>query len=132
MNGETDLDRLLASLSPVLVDGEFVYCTFATAQYGDHAHLQPVAAIGEPEGLTLIVPKANADAHGLDYTIVFRMITLRVHSSLEAVGLTAAFSSTLAEHGIGANVIAGFHHDHILVPGEDAEAAIAALETLCG
>ena len=130
MNGETDLGRMLATLSPRLADGEFVFCSFAAARYGDHADLEPIAAINEPEGLTLVVPKSNADARALDYSGVFRMISLGVHSSLEAVGLTAAFSHALAKHGISANVVAGRFHDHIFVPVDQAGRAIDALAEL--
>jgi hypothetical protein len=130
MTGETNLGELLASMSPAMIDGEFVFCTFAAAGYGDHARLEPVAAVSESEGLTLVVPRAKADEHRLDYDSVFRGITLAVHSSLEAVGLTAAFSGKLAEHDISANVIAGFYHDHIFVPADDADKAMSALAEL--
>lgn len=130
MTGETDLTTLLASMAPVLIDGEFVFCSFADARYGDHADREPIAAMSEPEGLTLVIPRAKADERGLDYTSVFRGITLRVHSSLEAVGLTAAFSRKLTEHGISANVIAGYFHDHIFVQRDHAERALAALMEL--
>lgn len=130
MTGETDLNRLIARLSPRLIDGEFVFCTFPDSRYGDFSDLEPVAAIAEPEGLTLVVPKSKADERSLRYTSVFRMITLRVRSSLDAVGLTAAFSGKLAEHGIGSNVVAGFYHDHIFVPLDMAGAAVAALREL--
>ena len=130
MTGETDLNRLLATLSPRLVDGEFVFCVFPDGRYGDFTHLEPVAAVAESEGLTLIVPKTKADAQSLRYTSVFRMITLGAQSSLDAVGLTAAFSGKLTEHGISANVVAGFYHDHIFVPHEMADKAIAALQEL--
>jgi len=130
MNGEENLDKLLAFLSPVLIDGEFVFASFADARYGDHAQLEPVAAVSESEGLTLVVPRAKAVEYGLDYDSVFRGITLTVHSSLEAVGLTAAFSRKLTEHGISANVIAGYYHDHIFVPCDDADKAISALAEL--
>jgi hypothetical protein len=130
MSGELDLDRLLAYMSPVLIDGEFVFVSFPDARYGDHAQLEPVAAVSEGEGLTLVVPRPQADEQGLEYESVFRGITLTVHSSLQAVGLTAAFSAKLTEHGISANVIAGYFHDHIFVPRDDAEKAISALAEL--
>jgi hypothetical protein len=112
------------------MDGEYVFCTFANARYGEHSELEPIAAFTETEGLTLVIPKSKADEHRLNYHLVFRGITLNVHSSLNAVGLTAAFSSKLAEHGISANVIAGYFHDHIFVQKEHAEKAIAALNEL--
>jgi hypothetical protein len=130
MTGETNLKQLLASISPSLMDGEFVFCTFQDACYGDHAELEPIGAIREPEGLTLIVPLSKAVEHHLGYESVFRGITLGVHSSLEAVGLTAAFSSKLAEYGISANVIAGYYHDHLFVQCEHAQQAIEALREL--
>ena len=130
MSGEKNLHRLLASLSPELTGGEYVFCTFPGARYADHAELEPVAAIRESEGLTLVIPKRKADEKQLAYDSVFRRITLNVHSSLDAVGLTAAFSARLADSGISANVIAGYYHDHIFVQDECAEKALAALHEL--
>ncbi|MEM8931840.1 MAG: ACT domain-containing protein [Acidobacteriota bacterium] len=130
MAGETDLKTLLAHMSPLLADGEVVYCTFPDARYGDHADLEPIAAIHEAEGLTLVVPRASADARGIAYESTFRRITLQVHSSLDAVGLTAAFARRLAEHGLSANVLAGFFHDHLLVQSDVADRAVEALGDL--
>jgi hypothetical protein len=53
-----------------------------------------------------------------------------VHSSLEAVGLTAAVAGALTAAGISANVVAAFHHDHVFVPADRAEAAMAQLDLL--
>lgn len=130
MPGETDLGKLLASLSPTLMEGEFVFCTFEGARYGDHAHLEPIGAFSEAEGLTLVVPLSRAREHGLEIETVYSGITLGVHSSLNAVGLAAAFSNKLAKYGISANVIAGYYHDHIFVPSEQAHRAIEALNEL--
>ena len=127
MTGERDLEKLLASMSPTLIDGEFVFLTFENACYGDQSDLDPIAAFVETEGLTLVVPKSKADEHALSYASVFRGITLDIHSNLEAVGLTAAFSKKLTEPGISANVIAGYFHDHIFVQSNHADKAIAAL-----
>jgi hypothetical protein len=125
--GVTNLDKLLLSMSPTLLDGEYVFCTFPCARYGDHWELKPIASIMETEGLTLVVPKSKAKEQGLSCDSVFKAITLRVHSSLEAVGLTAAVSRKLANCGISANVIAGYYHDHIFVQKAHAEKAIGAL-----
>ncbi len=132
VTGERDLATLLNSLSPLLIDGEYVFCSVPGARYGEHPELAPVAACIEPEGLTLVIPRRRADEYGLAYETVFRGITLRVHSSLDAVGLTAAVATKLAECGISANVVAGYFHDHIFVPSEDAEKAMAALHELSG
>jgi hypothetical protein len=130
MTGETNLATLLSSLSPQLMAREFVFCTLENGCYTDYAQLSPLASFREPEGLTLVLQRENADRAGFDYEAVFRCITLTVHSSLSAVGLTAAVSSRLAERGISANVIAAYYHDHLLVPSGQAGAAMAALQAL--
>ena len=130
MTGESDLRKLLATLSPSLQPDEYVFCHFQDGRYGDNAELEPIAAFQESEGLTLVIPRSRADEHDISYSSVFRAISLGVHSSLEAVGLTAAFATQLAEQGISANVFAGYFHDHIFVESRDAEGAMAALNTL--
>lgn len=130
MSGITDLRTLLASMQPALADGEFVFCTLPGARYGAGAEHAPVASFAEEEGLTLVLPRERADAAGLPYAGAFRMLTLRVHSSLEAVGLTAAVAACLTERGISANVVAAFFHDHVFVPAERAAEALDALWSL--
>jgi uncharacterized protein len=130
MNGVTDLALLLSSLAPQLLAGEFVFCTLQNARYGDHVQLSPLASFEEREGLTLILPRESADESGFTYDTVLRCITLTVHSSLDAVGLTAAVAGALAAAGISANVFAAYYHDHILVPSAHAIDALAVLEQL--
>ena len=132
MSGEKNLGKLLTDMSPVLMTGEFIFCCFEKARYGDHSQLQPIASFAESEGLTLVISKSKADEHNIEYASVFSCITLKVHSSLDAVGLTAAFSARLTDHGISANVIAGYYHDHIFVHKDQAEAAMTALVELTG
>jgi hypothetical protein len=127
MAGEEDLDKLLAILEPSLLPGDFVFCTVANLKYGDFAELQPVASYQEEEGLTLVLAKRSADIAGLAYDSVFNCITLMVHSSLEAVGLTAAVSGKLAANGISSNVIAAYYHDHVFVPKNKAQLALQLL-----
>lgn len=127
MSGETNLTKLLSSMSPRLLDDEYAFCTVKQAEYGDCKELLPIATFKEAEGLTLVVTKDHADQAELDYESVFRCITLSVHSSLEAVGLTAAVSAKLAEKGISANVIAAYYHDHIFVQSDKARLAMDAL-----
>ena len=130
MNGERDLGTLLRTLRPILRDGAFVFCSFAGARYGDHAALDPIAAVSESEGLTLVIPASNAASAGLADQPTFRCITLQVHSSLEAVGLTAAVSTALARKAISANLVAGAFHDHVFVPADRAEDALDVLQAL--
>ncbi len=130
MSGETNLSVLLSSMQPELSDVEYVFCTFVGQHYGDRMDLNPIVSVVEEEGLTLIIPRSVADEQSIDYDSVMKKITLKVHSSLEAVGLTAAFASVLGEHNISANVVAGFYHDHIFVQSDRADSAMAALKTL--
>ncbi|WP_418636222.1 ACT domain-containing protein [Winogradskyella sp.] len=81
----------------------------------------------EEESITLITKKEVADQLNLDYAFVASWITLTVHSSLEAVGLTAAFSKALSENGISCNVVAAYYHDHIFVDKKDTDKALAIL-----
>lgn len=81
----------------------------------DYVELNPISTFREKEGLTLVLTEDAATQAQLNFEGVFSLITLSVHSSLEAVGLTAAFATKLGSYGISANVIAGYYHDHIFV-----------------
>lgn len=126
--GEADLGHLLATMRPTIRDGEFVFVSLESPT--ELPALPALATIAEAEGTTYVLTRADADGRGLSYDFVAAWITLQVHSALEAVGLTAAFSTALAEAGISCNVLAGFHHDHLLVPHDQATDAIAVLERL--
>ena len=80
--------------------------------------------------MTLIAPMAELAMVGLAAQGPFARITLNIHSALQAVGLTAAVAGALAAAGISANVVAGFHHDHIFLPAGDADRAMATLRRL--
>ena len=128
MSGVTDLDELLRTMEPMLVEGRFVYACVPADNVADHLARSPIGIFHEAEGVTLILPASAAE--GLSTSPPMRMITLTVHSSLEAVGLTGAFAAALTRAGISANVVAGYHHDHIFVPERDADRALEALRAL--
>lgn len=127
MAGEMDLAKLLGGMRPQLNPGRYVYCTLPAKV---PAGMRPVVTVAEPEGVTVVVRQEEADDLGLRYEYVAAWITLQIHSALAAVGLTAAVAGRLAESGISCNVVAGFHHDHLFVAADDAEAAVRALEEL--
>ena len=124
--GETDLARMLATLDVVRRPGRFTFVT------GEWPTLAAVAAatIVEDEGPTHVVTVEQAVGAGAPVEFEAAWLTLTVHSALEAVGLTAAFSAALGEAGISCNVLAGYHHDHLLVPADRADDAIEALRSL--
>jgi len=125
MSGETDLNILLKSMTPLLNEGDYVFCTIASLTNVDTNEI--VASFKETEGITIILKKETADKLKLDYIYIAAWITLTVHSSLEATGLTAAFATALANEGISCNVVAAYYHDHIFVAKKDAKRAMAAL-----
>ena len=130
MAGERDLETLLRSADPEVRPGSFAFVVVHDEALLDE--LDPEATIREAEGLTAVVRRERADALGMPYDYLAVWITLRVHSALDAVGLTAAVSSALARAGISCNVIAGYHHDHLLVPADRAADALEVLSGLSG
>ncbi len=128
MAGETDLEKLLQAMKPELNEGEFVFCTVDSFEHA--ATLNPVCIFQEREAVTLILSRHQADDVSLPYSVICAWITLTVHSSLEAVGLTAAVSKALTAANISCNVVAAYYHDHIFVPLQDANRALDVLTKL--
>jgi len=128
MTGETNLHKLLRSMRPELHTGEYVFCTFETVD--QPTGIEAVGWFHEQEGWTAILARPRADELALPYSFVSAWITLTVHSALDAVGLTAAVSQALAGAGISCNVVAAYYHDHLFVPANDGQRAVAILENL--
>ena len=129
MPGETDLKTLLASMKPVLRPHHYVFQTLPPGETVP-AGVEPFATVREDEGLTVVMEYSSASTPRSAGDDAFRAITLDVHSSLNAVGFIAAIARALADAGIPANVIAGYHHDHLLVPAASAEQAMTILHAL--
>ena len=128
MPGETNLNNLLKNMTPVLNDGDYVYCVISDVSSIDIKEI--IGLFKEEEAITVILKKEIADQLHLKYEYIAAWITLTVHSSLAATGLTAAFANALAAEGISCNVVAAYYHDHIFVAKEDAERAMKALKKL--
>lgn len=124
----SDLGSLLASMEPILHEATLAYCVVPHGT--DVSRFSAVATVSESEGLTLVIPESQARAAGLKVLFRAAWITLTVHSDLQAVGLTAAFATALGQAGISCNVVAGAYHDHLFVPVERAQDALAALRRL--
>lgn len=125
MSGEKQLDILLKTMKPTLNDGDYVFCTIHDLTGIELTDV--ILIFKEAEGYSIIIKKELADNLGLGYSFVAAWITLTVHSSLEAIGLTAAFSTALSKEGISCNVVAAFYHDHIFVNKHDAQKAMHIL-----
>ena len=117
-------------MQPQLNSGEYVFVTLKNSAIIPRS--MPICEFKEKEGTTLVLEKRIADQYNLKYEYIASWITLNVHSALEAVGLTAAFSTTLTNHGISANVIAGYFHDHIFIDKKSAKKAMQVLLELSG
>lgn len=128
MPGESDINILLKKMTPILNDGEYVFCTVPD-NFTLNLH-DIISLFKEGEGTTIILSKLTADKLKLSYSFVSSWITLTVHSSLESIGLTAAFSNALAKDGISCNVVAAYYHDHIFVNIKDAQKAMKVLEAV--
>ena len=126
--GESDLLTLIAQMSPSLDDQIWAFVS-VTEVSNEYVEEYALATFREIEGTTLIVPWERAEQFDVCSEPMAR-ITLNIHSSLEAVGLTAAVSQALASEAISANVVAGFYHDHIFVPQTAGERAVACLTLL--
>lgn len=119
MSGETNLNLLLAAMKPTLHAPVFAFATVEHVPDG----LEPLMYFREAEGVTLIAQADALDAEGILYSFRCRMITLEIHSALEAVGFLAKVTACLAGAGIGVNPVSAFYHDHLFVPEDRAEDA---------
>lgn len=125
-SGEFDLDVLIQSMKPVVSDETYVFATVENCSNTDA--LSPVMVFREREGTTLIVEQSKAVTAGLQHEFPCKMITLNVHSSLEAVGFLASVTQRLAKLQMGVNPVSGFYHDHLFIPIDRAQEALAELQ----
>ena len=125
MNDEVNLNKLLKTMKPSLNEGDYVFCVVNDISSINSSEI--IMCFKETEGHTVIIKKELANNLKLEYSFVASWITLTVHSSLDAVGLTAAFSTALSQEGISCNVVAAFYHDHIFVNKSDTDKAMEIL-----
>jgi len=128
-HAKTSLDELLGSMEPELDSDEFVYCSIPSGTVG-RLQINATCSFQEKEGETLILRRSDAEKNNLAFAFPCRKITLRVHSSLEAVGFLARVTSELAGQGISTNCVSAYYHDYLFVPVVDGERALFLLREL--
>ena len=128
MTGKINLKALLANAKPEMQEGTFVFCTLADSEQIP-ATVKPILTFREQEGMTIVI-RREAERVRLAYQFASRLITLRVHSSLDAVGFLAAITARLAKADISVNAVSAFYHDHLFVPHQRAAEALRLLQNL--
>lgn len=123
------MEKLLTEMSPELREGEYVFSSISREDLDD-LRVDPIGWFREVEGISLILDRAAAQRLGLKQSSTFRMISLNVDSSLEAVGFLAAVTEKLAAAGVSVNAVSAFHHDHLFIPVEKADLAMSLLNDL--
>lgn len=121
-----DTAAMIAGMDPVLRPGIWHFCLLPRGSEALGA--DALATMQEPEGMSAILSAEDAARHGFGTEMPMAHILLQVHSALDGVGLTAAVSAALAEGNIPCNIVAGFHHDHLFVPKDQADRAVAVLK----
>lgn len=129
MTGESSLNKLIVSMEPLLFDEEYVFCTIAPDRR-NFLSIAPIMEFHEKEGITLILRKDEAEKSDLSFIYPCKMITLNIHSSLEAIGFLAAITKKLASSDINVNAVSAYYHDHIFVPIGKAEKVMSLLKEL--
>ena len=129
MPGETNLSTLIRSMQPILAENEYVFCT---RNDSDRAKISiiPIFEFREVEGITCVMLRAEAESAKIPYIYPCRMITLNIHSSLEAIGFLAAITTELAAHRISVNPVSAYYHDHLFIPTDRAADAVKILINL--
>lgn len=128
MTGESNLKALLRDMHPVVVPGEFVYCSIQESRLNELTN--PLLVFRESEGPTVIVTKVVAEKNELDFSYTWGLVSLSIHSDLEAVGFLAAITGHLAKAGISVNAVSAFYHDHLFVPYERVGEVVSLLLAL--
>ena len=128
--GEHDLKTLLREMKPEIHDGTFVFCSISKGEDIPPA-IEPLLVFREREGTTVVIERGEAERHGLPCQFPSRLITLTVHSSLDAVGFLAAITAHLAKAGISVNAVSAYYHDHLFVPEHRADETLRLLQAMC-
>jgi hypothetical protein len=128
MTGDSNLESLLKNMKPVIVPGEYVFCSVKENQLKEVK--DPLLVFREYEGPTVIITKTDAEQMKLHFDSTWGLISMTIHSDLEAVGFLAIITSYLAKAGISVNAVSAYYHDHLFVPFARVAETVTLLMTL--
>ncbi|MFW9834914.1 MAG: ACT domain-containing protein [Candidatus Thorarchaeota archaeon] len=128
MSGEKNLENLLNNMEPMIEPGEYVFCTVSESDLDKIE--SPLMIYREGEGPTVIIQRALAEQMGFKFGSSWGLITLMIHSALDAVGFLATITHHLAKSKISVNAVSAFYHDHLFVPYEKLDEALDLLISL--
>jgi len=120
-----DLNELLRGMNPETTKGEFVFITSKKP-----LELESILTFKEKEGITYILEKELAIKNSFNIEGIWKMITLKVNSDLQAIGFLAKITEALAKEKISVNAVSAYYHDHLFVPKEKAKKALKILKNL--
>lgn len=129
MAGLPELSEVLKIMKPKIQPGEYIFCVVSEAKFRT-MNIKALCTFKEKEGISAILDRPSADGNAIQYSSVWKMISLSVNSSLESIGMLAAISTRFAKERIPLNVISAYHHDHLFVPVQFAEKAMALLKKI--
>ncbi len=129
MASPIDLRELLKIMKPKLQLGEWVFCVVSEVKFR-HMNIKALCTFKEKEGISAILDRPSADANSIQYSSMWRMISLSLHSNLEGIGMLAAISTRFAKEGIPLNIVSAYHHDHLFVPAKSVDRALAILKDI--
>ena len=122
--------QMISGMAPEVQPGVFVFVTTNDPDLAAFLSDKAISTFREKEGMSLLIPIDMAEKTNQSLESPMCCITLNVYSSLDGVGLTAAVATALAEHGIPCNMVAAYHHDHVFVPSDKSDEALAVLRKL--
>jgi hypothetical protein len=127
MTLETPVPALLFGAKPEVRDGVFVLVGGEIP-----AQLRQLGSVTTNGVRAVILSKIQADAAGLRYPFAASWITVRIHSSVKASRLTSTVVEALDGAGIRCVVVAGYAHNHLFVPENRTQEALAVLSAMSG
>lgn len=130
MSLETSLQQILQQLNPSISTDTFVFVAINNQSLLKALGYDPIAFFKEPEGITLVLRKEEADNNMLAYDKELCRITFNAPYHFECAGFNAIIASALAKAGIGVTPLKTLYKRSLLVDKDDAHTALEILRSV--